>query len=217
MSNEQLGIVAEGIHRREIYGRFINPKVVPFGPAEVARPYLVKIAKLEAEIGQLSDTNADLVRRIAVLRNQLARAVSVPRPKREPRLDEEAAVDLGMVDDFIPRHEVTVQEVQEDFLARLKRHNYRVNGDLLTLEMLFASARRQRGYVMARHICIFAVRRICPALSLNRMGMAFGGMDHTTCIHAIGRAPHWVALYPLWAPVLREMFETFGEVSDAPV
>jgi chromosomal replication initiation ATPase DnaA len=48
--------------------------------------------------------------------------------------------------------------------------------------------RRTAGLVVARHAAIAEVAREHPRLSLPRIGMIFGGRDHTTILHALRKA-----------------------------
>lgn len=49
------------------------------------------------------------------------------------------------------------------------------------------SDRRSRDIARPRQIAMWLVRRFCPHLSLPAIGRVFGGRDHTTVIHAIGK------------------------------
>ena len=56
-------------------------------------------------------------------------------------------------------------------------------------------ARRQRSILYPRQVAMFLCRRLTEA-SLPEIGRAFGGRDHTTVMHAVGKIEHAIAQDP---------------------
>ncbi len=53
-------------------------------------------------------------------------------------------------------------------------------------------AKRQRSIIYPRQVAMFLCRRLTEA-SLPEIGRAFGGRDHTTVMHAVGKIEHEIA------------------------
>jgi hypothetical protein len=72
------------------------------------------------------------------------------------------------------------------------------------------SKKRGRHIVAARHAAIWVVQLTSPNLSLAHIGLEFGGLDHTTPLHAIKQVGHEVrdhagAKYKIVQDILREL------------
>lgn len=72
------------------------------------------------------------------------------------------------------------------------------------------SARRARPFAMPRHVCIWLVRQLCTQVSLPSIGKHFGNRDHTSCMHACVRAPHWLLIDPKMKLVADAVLLRFG-------
>ena len=100
----------------------------------------------------------------------------------------------------MPTHEASLEELEviESVLVRTPSlreikefvaESYGVDVGLLS-----APTRKQM-IVQPRHVAMFVAKRLTP-LSLERIGMAFGGRDHSSVIHAVKSVGNQMDVYP---------------------
>lgn len=78
---------------------------------------------------------------------------------------------------FTPSRKIPAKVIIDDFL---QAHPDFTIDDL-------KSSRRNRDLVDVRHMAMYVLRKRRPDLSFPQIGRFFGGFDHTSVLHAIGR------------------------------
>jgi len=97
-----------------------------------------------------------------------------------------AAVAREVLKDMVKevRARVTLEEIQRRVAAYFQIELTEIRG-----------ARRQRSILYPRQVAMFLCRRLTEA-SLPEIGQAFGGRDHTTVLHAVGKIEQEIAQDP---------------------
>lgn len=189
MANEPLGIVAEGIRRREQYARFI------------ARPGAVKVDAAPAPTApntpRTPRTMTDLQIEIGRLR-----ALIVTKDRKIEQLS-------AQLNPIKPR--VSIKEIQNAFCAFMAAAGVTLDGRLYDLETLI-SKRRTQPHAAPRHVCIALARRLSGA-STSVLALAFGKIDHTSVLHATERAPAHIQRDPLLAEAYAHIVALFSAAS----
>jgi chromosomal replication initiation ATPase DnaA len=193
---EQLGIAAELAARRAKYARYayvapqdrvapvVQPKPTP--PArqppreEVVAEETMALVR-EVVTSYLNDDEAEAVKvEVAHLNRHLA---SMDYPGAV-RLTVQVIEDVTRIQAiFVEEYNAVMPHTGPAYsIPDLKRPN------------------RTPTYTRARSVCAALCRRYTDA-SLNNLGKMFGGMDHTSIIHAIRRTPSYMAMHPILAEV----------------
>ena len=95
----------------------------------------------------------------------------------------------------IKQRAASIDSVQRQFLAEYNALAAAEKRDPLTNSGLLGS-RRSRTFAWPRQVCMWLCCKICEGKSLPTIGLAFGGRDHTTCMHAKRRAPEIMQARP---------------------
>jgi hypothetical protein len=192
---ERLGIVDEMVERREAMVAPLSPGARHQAfPNKYARPvprdqvpHVDKSPKLLAEIERLKSRVAELKAENARLRDMLDAKAGVPRSSAS----------------------VPIIAVMSRFCDAMNAAGLQIGDEKWSLALLRTS-RRAHPISHPRHVCMWLVRTICAEPSFPAIGHAFGGKDHTTVMHAMERAPSWMAADPSLFKVATEVLRSFG-------
>lgn len=140
-------------------------------------PRIGSVEEYEAENNELKATIARLHRELATAKATIDKLVL----KKAARSPTASVLSCGIV--------------MRAFCEALKDVGITVNGVPITVAHL-ESPIRSAPYAGPRHVCMW----LCHVLlkpSSTKIGMAFGGRDHTSALHGIERAAGWMAENPL--------------------
>ena len=194
---ERLGIVDEMVERRESIAARLSPSARRQAfPTIYAMPVprdqtimVDKSPKLLAEIENLKGRVAELNAENARLRDMLDAKAGLPPSSAS----------------------VPIVDVMSRFCDAMNAAGLQVGDEKWSLALLKTS-RRAHPISHPRHVCMWLVRTICGEPSFPVIGHAFGGKDHTTVMHAMGRAPSWLAADPSLLKVATDVLRSFGVV-----
>jgi hypothetical protein len=204
MSNEPLGIVAERIRDRQLYGDYAYRAPV----AAHARSHRITVnCKTGEKTIEAIDTAPKKRRRVEVT----AQPELTPLEKAQAEIASLRArlghayrqLDLEAT---ITRH--AIEDIQKLFCAELGAADYMRGGRPYTIEDL-KSPRRSRHMASPRQVCVALVRHLCQWASLPKIGHAFGGRDHTTVMHSCARAPAILEADPILRDVHAKVLAAF--------
>lgn len=193
---ERLGIVDELVERREsvVASLSLSARHQAF-PTIYARPVPIgekrgeQVPKLSAEIAKLKG-------QVAALKEENARL---------------RALRSAKTDDPLEPVTVPIVAVMHKFCDVMNEAGFMVGDEKWSLELL-RSARRSHPISHPRHVCMWTVRTVCSLPSYPKIGHAFGGMDHTSIMHAMKCAPRWMAANPALLKVATDVLRSFGVV-----
>ncbi len=86
----------------------------------------------------------------------------------------------------------------------------------MTLERLCVSSHR-RSFARPRQIAMYAIRQLCPHMSLPHIGRLFGGRDHTTVLHGVKKIEGLISTDERIARVVDEVMVHFHVDTPCPV
>lgn len=193
--NESLGIADSLQARRESLVSRLSPMARHQAfPRLYARPLPPPssekdLARLQGEKDALLKENGELRDTIAALQAQL----TTPTVLMARRIAERKNAPTDVITAFL----CEINALRDD------------GDDEWTMAHL-TSARRARPFAMPRHVCIWLVRQLCTQVSLPSIGKHFGNRDHTSCMHACVRAPHWLLIDPKMKLVADAVLLRFG-------
>lgn len=93
-----------------------------------------------------------------------------------------------------------------DFVA--KRHN-------LTFAHM-QSPRRSWDIARPRQIAMYAIRELCPHMSMPAIGRLLGGRDHTTILHGVRKITQLIPIHERVSSEVDLTLEHFRAVQEAP-
>ncbi len=205
MTNERLGLYEALQERRQTFARFIAQ---PDRIAVKSHRITVDCAKPEGRIVQSGPPPMPMVtppRKRSPKEIQDALLVRVAALSEQLAAKELEVQELSA--QIFPRQSVTIAQAQQAFLDLLWDAGYRVEGRRYELNDMIGP-RRARAWSWPRHVCIGLVSRICR-VSTPTIGRAFGGLDHTSVMFAIRRAPYRIVDRPILGDVHAKMLALF--------
>jgi hypothetical protein len=193
---ERLGIVDEMVERRQSIAATLSPSARHQAfPTIYARPVPIgekrgeQVPKLSAEIAKLKG-------QLTALQEENARLRALQGAKFEDPLEPVT---------------IPIVAVMHKFCDVMNEAGLMVGDEKWSLELL-RSARRSHTISHPRHVCMWIVRTVCSQPSYPKIGFAFGGMDHTSVLHAMKCAPGWLASNPALLKVATDVLRSFGVV-----
>lgn len=81
---------------------------------------------------------------------------------------------------------------------------------------VFTSQQRRIKLALARHIAMYAIRQICPHISLAQTGRIMGGRDHTTILHGVQRIEMLITTDAVVASEVDAIIEHFRNLPPPP-
>jgi hypothetical protein len=196
-----LGIATDAQARQRALG---DINIGRMSPAALHRIDPVRFAKPLPRTDEMAKLQADVAkmrRQISVLRSENER-LTKHASTLEARLAAPPAIPA-----FIPTKTIRMADVIGFFAETLKAENYVVNGRPWSLDSLVCKL-RSRSYVIPRHICIWLIRMTCPQTSLLAISETLK-LDHTSVLHAMKRAPAWIAEDPFWERMAKTVLDHF--------
>jgi hypothetical protein len=196
--NEPIGIYAEQTAKRASLVARLSPQARHQAfPRIYARP--LPPPTNGKELADLQRANAGLLKEVAELRDTIA------------ALQAQLTTPTVLMARRIAERKNAPADVITAFLCEINA--LRDDGDPEWTVAHLTSARRARPYAMPRHVCIWLVRQLCTQVSLPNIGKHFGNRDHTSCMHACVRAPHWLLIDPKMKLVADAVLLRFGGTS----
>jgi chromosomal replication initiator protein len=203
MSAEPIGIYAEQVAKREAVVARLSPAArhqafpkLYARPTPTVDPMIAAKAAVAKEMAALQAQNARQAKTIAKLRETVAAMQS------ELTLQASAAAIRTAHQAHDPKLVIA---------AFLRVYNAGRDDGERHLEVAdLQSKSRYRDDAAPRHVCVWLVRQLSTHLSLPAIGKRFGGRDHTTCMHACRRAPHWMLVNPALKAAADQVLREFG-------
>jgi chromosomal replication initiation ATPase DnaA len=127
--------------------------------------------------------------------------------------NEALAAELEKLREALPEIKLVPRggEVMIRYVAALDVMEYRIEGQPYRMEDL-KGPRKSFIYSRPRLVCMWAVRRLCPSLSLPAIARLFAKTDHTSVMHANRRARQIMDQNPELMGAAALTFGAFGEV-----
>ena len=195
MSDQPIGIFAALQARHSAVVANLSPTARHAAfPRVYARP--MPPPTIEKDLADLRTANAAHLKEIGELRDTIA------------SLQAQLTTPTILMARRIAERKNEPADVIEAFLCEINAQ--RAEGDPEWTMGHLTSARRARPIVMPRHVCIWLVRQLCTQVSLPRIGKYFGNRDHTSCMHACVRTPHWLLIDPRMKLVADAVLLRFG-------
>lgn len=79
------------------------------------------------------------------------------------------------------------------------------------------AVRRNRDVVRPRQIAMYAIRELCPHMSLPAIGRMLGGRDHTTVLHAVRKIEELMPTHDLIEAEVSLTLAHFRNMREPPV
>jgi chromosomal replication initiation ATPase DnaA len=195
--NEPIGIYAEQTAKREALVSRLSPQARHQAfPRLYARPLPPRATADQAALDRIQREKDALIREVANLRDTVAALqaqLTTPTVLMARRIAERKNAPADVITAFL----LEINALRD------------AGEDQWTIAHL-TSARRARSFAMPRHVCIWLVRQLCTQVSLPTIGKHFGNRDHTSCMHACVRAPHWLLIDPKMKLVADAVLLRFG-------